>query len=313
MTDCYRPVRWQDFARDIGRSGDEAVWLSAVPVLGCTGLPLFPGRGEVIIERMLADPDQVPAMVSASGARLAPDGSLLVPTVLERVEIREPAILIGGGSSWLSWVLHTLPRLEQARRQAPEDARLVLSAPPSAVMRQALALLRLEEGRLLVPAVGSVTIFHELCLLPLINCRLAGGGGALLDPAWPGRAVMPLVDAVGWSGPAVRRLACLPEGWRNPAIDAVLANDGYRLLEPENLSLADLIRALRETACLLAPTIQLLGLAPFLPPGSRVIEIGPGPTSPILGHILRHVGLGHQAQAGILPGQAHHGAQPAQG
>lgn len=301
MSDWYRPVRWQDFAQDIGRPRDEAVWLSAVPVLGCSGLPLFPGRGEVIVERMATDPAQFAAMAAVAGGNVRVDGALVLPAGLQRVEIREPAILIGGDGSWLSWVLQTLPRLEQARRQLPGTARLVLGAPPHAMMLQTLALLGLDAARILVPESVGVTVFHELCLLPLINCRLADGSG-LLDAAFPGRAVMPLVDAIAWAGPPARRLACLPAGWRTPEIDAGLQRDGYQLLEPDHLALADIIRALRETALLLAPSAQLLGLAPFLPPDSTVIEVGPGPTPHALRHIVRHVGLRHRTQSGVLPG-----------
>lgn len=301
MKDCYRPVRWQDFAQDIGRLRDEAVWLSAVPVLGRTGLPLFPGRGEVIVERMLADPAQFSAIVTAAGGNVGADGSLILSPAGERTEIREPAILIGGDGSWLSWILQSLPRLEQVRRQMPATARLVLGAPPTALTLQSLALLGLDAGRILVPEPVGLTVFHELCLLPMVNCRLADGGG-LMDTAFPGRAVMPLVDAIDWAGPPVRRLACLPAGWRTPAIDAGLQRDSYQLLELEHLALADGIRALRETAVLLAPSVQLLGLAPFLPPDSTVIEVGPGPTPHALRHIVRHGGLRHQTQTGVLTG-----------
>jgi|GEM_PF-5334070 len=300
MADLYRPVRWQDVALDIGRTRDEAVWLPAVPVLGLTGLPLLPGRQEIIVERMMTDPGQLATLVARAGATQRPDGNVTLSETMQRSEVREPAILIGGDGSWLSWMLHTLPRLEQARRQTPANAHLVLGAPASPMMRQTLALLGLDAGRILVPAATGLTVFHELCLLPLINCRLADGG-AMWDAGFPGQAVMPLIDAIGWSGPPARRLACVPAGWRTPAVDEHLQREGYQLLDPDALALTDLIRALRETAILLAPAMQLIGLAPFLPPESRLIEVGAGPTPHALRQIIRHIGLSHTAQPAILP------------
>lgn len=183
-----------------------------------------------------------------------------------------PALLLGGMAQYYHQTVEHLGTLAIAEALGvPADIPLVVNDDLGPFQLEQFALLGIEERRLVRVRPDSPVRFERLWVAS--------------RPVMGGRWVDPLMPAwyrkrLGLSSQAGRRKLYLSRGRTDrrrvinePDVIAMLAEQGFELVQPELLSVRDQVALFAEASHIVAPTGAALTNMIFAPPGARVVAI----------------------------------------
>jgi len=278
----------------------EPRWGYPVPRLCATRLAdaIVDTRSFVIMpdERTyLVDSVRHPGTLLRWGYERLPAGVLRCEARAEMPEREERVVVLGAQSNrnYSHWLIESVIRV-LLFKPLDDGTRHFLTPPLTDWQRQALALVGVDDGRILeveregpvrfreVVAVsrgmGGMSALRPAAVAALAGLARAAGGGSGMPDAGPGTPV-PGGASPATTGAGGRRIYCSRAGTRHrhmtnePEIAAVLARHGFESVRPETLPFAQQIELFAQAEAVFALHGSALTNIVFSPPGTVVIEL----------------------------------------
>lgn len=242
---------------------------------GMQWLPWLPDRGLIVGDYATRKQRTVREVQGSQLLLHSPAAAwLMLPEGPQRV-VSQPAVLLGSNANYYHHVIDHLSRLAtlDALGVDTRDAVFIVGSPLLPFQQELLELLGIGSGRWLQAAPEDNLIFRRL----IAPCPPLMGGVAF-SPRIASWARRQLVEPRGIDGPPVRLYVSRSRAKLRRVVNEAeltqwLAHEGYTVIYPEDMTVAQQIDLYARASHVVAPGGAALTNMIFMPPGARVVML----------------------------------------